>query len=68
MSEVHTYKTRLIGARELNGTHVLVGECGGLSAVFAEPQVCLGVLVVETEHGEMVFGVDRRVEVLEEEQ
>lgn len=62
----HDYSTELVRASAINGTHVLVGECGGLSAVFsAEPSAAMpGCTAISTEHGYLYVDTDRELEVL----
>lgn len=66
MGATHDYDTTTITAAALNSTHVLVGESGGLSAVFeTEPShVIEGTLRVETEHGSLYLDPDDEVDIL----
>lgn len=68
MSEIHDYETDFILASELDGTHVLVGESGGLSAVYgaAASNVTPDFIVVNTEHGTLHMHGDVKVEVLKD--
>lgn len=63
----HDYPVALVKASAINGTHVLVGECGGLSAVFsAEPSAAMpGCTAISTEHGYLYVDTDRELEVLD---
>ncbi len=51
----HDYKTRPVLGRDLGSEHVLVGQSGGLSAVYdPNPSTAMpGLLVVTTEHGHL---------------
>ena len=62
----HDYETKMLLPLELDETSVLVGECGGLSAVFeAGPShASPGFWRVETEHGSLYLDPDVLVEVL----
>jgi hypothetical protein len=66
MSATHDYTTRLVPAAELSSSDVLVGECGGLSAVFSvrDSSAMPGCVAVETEHGMLYLDADHDVEVL----
>ena len=66
MSDAHDHSVTLVKASAINGTHVLVGECGGLSAVFeAGPaHSAPGFWRVETEHGPLYLDPDEELEVL----
>ena len=64
MSATHDYDTEWIPARDLNNTHVLVGESGGLSAVYDTAFVSGGKVYTETEHGTLVHDAFYEVEVL----
>lgn len=66
MNEVHTYDTSQVSVYQLNSSHVLVGECGGLSAVFDvyNSYAMPGCYAVETEHGTLYLGSTDLVEVL----
>lgn len=67
-SAAHDYQTKMVKASAINGTHVLVGECGGLSAVFtAEPYEELGkYTIILTEHGYLYINNEKSLEVLED--
>lgn len=67
MSKTHDYDTKFIAAKYLNGNHVLVGECGGLSAVFhpvMPGELVMGCMAVETEHGTLYIDPVELVQVL----
>ena len=66
MSEVHTHVTKTVRGDALDSTHVLVGESGGLSAVYeAEPSGSMpGFVRVETEHGPLYLDPEELYEVL----
>lgn len=53
-------------AKDLDSTHVLVGESGGLSAVYdVEPSYIMpGCVAVETEHGTLYLDADDACAVL----
>ena len=54
MSTTHDYQTATVEGTNLNSTHVLVGECGGLSAVLASTYFLDESLHVTTEHGKIM--------------
>lgn len=61
----HDYDTLTLPVTNLTLQHTLVGESGGLSAVYnVEDDLAFGCLVVETEHGYLHFAPDAEVEVL----
>lgn len=66
MSGYHDYRTEVVPVTSLTGEDVLLGECGGLSAVFSvnESSVMKGCLAVETEHGYLYVAADDDVLVL----
>lgn len=66
MTTTHDYETETVLAAHLDSTHVLVGESGGLSAVYrAGPSFSMpGMMVIETEHGLLYKDPDDEVEVL----
>jgi hypothetical protein len=69
--ETHTYDTEIITAIALSSTHVLVGESGGLSAVYNAtfPSfVVPNTVAVETEHGTLYLDRHDPVEVLKDVQ
>ena len=68
MSEAHDYKTKMVKVTALNGTHVIVGDCGGLSAVFdVEPSTAIpGLYRIESEHGVLYLDPDQKIQVLDE--
>lgn len=51
MNETHDHPVKLVPATELNNTHVLVGESGGLSAVYEIEKTSVIELAIITEHG-----------------
>lgn len=61
----HDYDTALVRADTLNSTHVLVGESGGLSAIYdvrpCRSRALMDKVEVETEHGVLYF--DRHAEM-----
>lgn len=64
----HDYATATLKVEALNSTHVLVGESGGLSAVYnvypCQSNALKGHLAVETEHGTMYLEKADEVQVL----
>ena len=66
--ETHDYATALVRADQLNPTHVLVGESGGLSAVyFVEmSHERKGEMLIETEHCSFYAEPDEMFTVLAE--
>ena len=56
----HEYPTKVVQVSRLNSTHVLVGESGGLSAVYevSESNIMPGIFLVETEHGPLYLDPD----------
>lgn len=62
----HEYDTRPVLGKDLDGTMVLVGESGGLSAIYdASPSdLCFGMTVVNTEHGPLYLDPDSEYAVL----
>ena len=66
MSKTHDWETKQVKPSNLDSTCVLVGECGGLSAVFeAGPSYASpGLWRVETEHGALYLDPDLDVEIL----
>lgn len=65
MPETHDFPTRTVHAKDLDHTHVLVGESGGLSAVYdSSPSSAMpGLTCVETEHGPLYLDPDHGYEV-----
>lgn len=67
--EVHTHPTRDVPPLELDSTMVLVGECGGLSAVIGDVRTeaakKYGFVRVETEHGLLYLDPDKPAPVLD---
>lgn len=66
MGATHDYTTATVKVRDLNSTHVLVGESGGLSAVYdcGPSNFGFGLQGVETEHGMLLLDPDAEVEVV----
>jgi hypothetical protein len=66
VNETHDWDTKSIDVRHLNGTHILVGESGGLSAVYNHAQSVGSseMWAVETEHGTLVFAA-QQVDILD---
>ena len=66
MNEKHDYITQNVKPSDLDATCVLVGECGGLSAVFStEPSAAMpGCTAIATEHGYLYVDSDFDVEIL----
>ena len=56
----HDYPTREVAGRDINSTMVLVGESGGLSAIYdIEPSFAMpGLLTAGTEHGTLYLDPD----------
>lgn len=63
MSATHDYPAKLIPAKRLDGTHVLVGQSGGLSAVYEVNDGAMGGLAVDTEHGTLYLNPEDEVSV-----
>lgn len=65
MTTTHDYQTRTVLVSDLDGSHVLVGESGGLSAVYESgpSNFAHGLHGVETEHGYLLLDPDAEVEV-----
>lgn len=68
MADTHDYDTESVLGSDLNSTHVLVGESGGLSAVYgAKPSSAMpGLMTVETEHGPLYLDPDCEYSVIAE--
>ena len=72
MAFTHDYDTNLVKVSDLDGTHVLVGESGGLCAVYSASRefkrVGLasgsGLYGVETEHGLLLLDPGMFVQVI----
>lgn len=58
--DTHDHPTKSIPATALDDTHVLVGDSGGLSAVYevSHSAAMTGLLCVETEHGPLYLDPD----------
>ena len=67
MPATHDYDTRPVPGKDLTGEHVLVGESGGLSAVYdCNPSSrVFGLVVVTTEHGHLYLDPDALYQVLD---
>lgn len=65
MADTHDYTTKPVKGKDLTGEHVLVGESGGLSAIYdSKPSsLVLGMQMVETEHGALMLDPDHDYEV-----
>ncbi len=66
----HEYPTRPVNTKDLNSTMVLVGESGGLSAIYEdaeESSAMRGLWRVETEHGPLYLDPDEDQDVLDPE-
>jgi len=68
MSNTHDYETVLLLPSALTDQHSLVGECGGLSAVFdGKPSALVpGHHMLHTEHGALFVDSDQLLEILDE--
>jgi len=67
MNTTHDYKTKVFRADELDSTCVLVGESGGLSAVYHSELTYDGTqLRIETEHGTLYAENDEEFIILAE--
>lgn len=66
MTATHDYDTNLKLVAALDSTDVLVGESGGLSAVYdnAPSRVMRGCHHIETEHGSLYIDSEEFVQVL----
>lgn len=69
MTDTHDYPTKLVLGKNLDNTHVLVGESGGLSAVYEnhESSAMPGSQAVFTEHGPLYLDPDVEYPVYDEE-
>ena len=68
-TSTNDYRTQLVTVTSLSSTDVLVGESGGLSAVYetSPSYEMMGCQAVETEHGTLYLGPDDEVVVLHRE-
>lgn len=68
MSQTHDYTTKTVKVRDLDNTHTLVGESGGLSSVYDNhpSNFAFGLQGVDTEHGQLLLDPDAEVEVLDQ--
>ena len=66
MALTHDYETRDVLGCDLDDTCVLVGETGGLSALYAvgPSNIMSMMLVVTTEHGPLYLDPDEKYAVL----
>lgn len=65
MTDTHDHAVKLLPAKRLDNTHVLIGESGGLSAVYSVEDGAMGGLAVETEHGTLYLNHEDEVSVLD---
>ena len=67
-SLTHDWVTRVVFARDLNESMVLVGASGGLSAVYGAAPSSLrrGFMRIVTEHGYLYAEKDDEFEILDE--
>lgn len=70
MSGTHDYETKSVKPSDLDSTCVLVGECGGLSAIVGDCKpiyqlIMTGTYRVETEHGILYLDSDLEVDILD---
>lgn len=64
----HDHPTKLIPPADLDSTHVLVGESGGLCAIYdndGNSNVMPGLIRLETEHGPLYLDPDEPAPVLD---
>jgi hypothetical protein len=66
VSNTHDYETREVPVTELDSTMVLVGESGGLCAIYeTQPSSAMpGLQRIETEHGALYLDPDESATVL----
>lgn len=66
----HDYPTRKVRGKDLDGTMVLVGESGGLSAIYVNsPSSAMpGLTLIETEHGPLYLDPDKEYDVYDDRQ
>jgi len=67
MAATHDYQTTEVFACDLDASRVLVGQCGGLSAIVGDVSrsyVVMGCYAIETEHGTLYLDPAEKVEVL----
>ncbi len=67
-NDTHDYETTTVKGSDLNSTHVLVGESGGLSAIYEvhPSSFGFGLLDVRTEHGLLLLDPNAGFEVIAE--
>lgn len=69
MTDTHDYTTRTVKVEDLDETCVIVGESGGLSAVYEKSGASAfahGLYGVITEHGMLLLDPDSEVEVYDD--
>lgn len=68
MAATHEYRTRTVKGSALDHTHVLVGEAGGLCAVYEAKasSAMAGLVCVATEHGALYLDPDQDYAVADE--
>jgi hypothetical protein len=67
MTTTHDHDTLPVKPADLDPSMVIVGECGGLSAIFEAPEesnVLPGHYLVTTEHGNLYLDGDLTVDIL----
>jgi hypothetical protein len=66
----HDYPTRKVRGFELDETMVLVGESGGLSAVYdnSPSSAMPGLMMIDTEHGPLYLDPDEEYDVYDDHQ
>jgi hypothetical protein len=64
----HDYPVRLVRGEDLDETMVLVGESGGLSAIYGRGGSAFGGMTVETEHGTLYVNHDDEYSVYDDRQ
>ena len=66
MAQTHDYETTPVRGDALDDTMVLVGESGGLSAVYdvGSSPFAAGLVAVRTEHGMLHLDPEKEYEVL----
>lgn len=65
--QTHDYPTKAVLAKDVDDTMVLVGESGGLSAIYGSRRSVLvpSMMSIETEHGQLVVSPERGMTVLD---
>lgn len=64
MAATHDYETTLVPGADLTADLTLVGECGGLSAIFDVSASQVPWVRVKTEHGPLYLDPEHLYEVL----